>query len=357
VTVAVGSGAILDIPTVIGKYRYLKQLGTGAFSVVVLVQHRSGKALFACKVVSRAILTEQNLVDRFEQELRILPTLNHPHIIHFEETIFERDFIFLIMEYCAHGDLFSHIVANGLVSEARARDVLKQAAAAVKYIHERDIAHRDLKLANLLLDSEWNIRVADFGLCHAGCSRRMLRTPCGSILTAAPEVIRSHEYDGKAADIWSLGICLYTMTTGTLPWRNANGDDLIREIQTAEIEVPLCLSPNLQALLGTMLQRDPRRRPTIDEVLDSRWVAASVKSTRTAIWLKAASFEVAQSPAMISGRTLRAMRRFAVRPLKLDPQCFPAQPKPLYTLIRHVPVPRKERHYVVRDDAGHTELA
>jgi serine/threonine protein kinase len=347
VEVTTGGGCVLHVPTTIERYDYVRVLGTGTSSAVILVQCRSTERLFACKVVSRALLVESQQFGRVEQEVRLLPSLHHPNIVHFEEVLFDPDFIFVIMEYCVHGDLFTHIRTNGLLQEGRARDVFRQIAEAVRYIHGRDIAHRDLKLANILLDHEWNIRLADFGLCHPDCSRRLLSTPCGSLFDAAPEVMANRDYDGKMADIWSLGICLYTIVTGTLPWRNCPDEELLDEIQTTEIEIPLCLSPRLQQLLAQMLQREPEKRATIDEVLNATWVTTHVKETRTATSIKAPSFQVGILKLSDSAPSSRcwAPKRILARPRDICARGVTA-PKPIITLMRQVPNPSRPRVYV-----------
>jgi serine/threonine protein kinase len=271
VEMAMDNDRVVHIPKTFGRYEYIKTIGGGASGVVILVRHIITHSLFACKVVSRQYLTEENLFDRFEQEVRVLPSLNHPYVVHFEEVVFTPELIFLVMEYCSQGDLFSHIAAEGMFAEGRARSIFQQIAEAVRFIHSKDIAHRDLKPNNVLIDKQFNAKLADFGLCHVSPAGRLLKTPCGSPLYAPPEILASHDYDGKAADIWSLGIMLYTMVTGTLPWSSENHVELFRQIRLADVEIPAHLSPHLQDLLVKMLQRDPSKRLTIAEVLDSPW--------------------------------------------------------------------------------------
>jgi serine/threonine protein kinase len=265
-----GSQAI-RIPRHFGRYEYVKTLGSGCSSAVILVRQIVTSTLFACKVVSRAHLVSENLFDRFEQEVRLLPSLRHPNIVTFEEIVFEPELIYLVMEYCSHGDLFSHMVAHGIFPESRAREIAHQIAEAVRYIHGRDIAHRDLKPDNILLDRHLVAKVADFGLCHTSSSKNLLRTPCGSPFYAPPEIICNQDYDGKSADIWSLGVILFSMVTSSLPWSADNQMELFRQIKACDIEIPVTLSMALQELLRWMLQRDPLQRWTIGEVLNSPW--------------------------------------------------------------------------------------
>jgi serine/threonine protein kinase len=272
VEIVLPGNRVLHVPRRFGRYEYLKTLGCGGSSAVVLVRNVVSLTLFACKIVSRQHLITENIFERFEQEVRLLPALNHPNIVRFEKILFHPEFIFLVMEYCSQGDLFSQIVSNGLFPESRAADIMRQIAEGVRYIHDKDIAHRDLKPENILLDGEFTAKIADFGLCHVASSRVLLRTPCGSPFYAPPEIINNQSYDGKSADIWSLGVLLFTMVTGALPWTSDNQAELFRQIKEAEVEIPPILSPLLQDLLRSMLQRDPSQRIGIREVLESQWL-------------------------------------------------------------------------------------
>jgi serine/threonine protein kinase len=286
---------------------------------VILVRHIATHALFACKVVSRQYLTDENLFDRFEQEVRLLPSLNRPNVVRCEDVLFTPELIILVMEYCSQGDLFTHIVNEGMFSEGRARVIFQQIAEAVRFIHSKNIAHRDLKPDNVLIDKQFNAKLADFGLCHIAAAGQLLRTPCGSPLYAPPEILATQDYDGKAADIWSLGIMLYTMVTGTLPWSTENQVELFRQISQADIDVPAHLTPPLQGLLARMLERDPARRLTIGEVLDSEWFP----KTQNGPWrnLGRSATEAPPRPPLSTEKTTGlsvggAPKRLIVRPKK-----------------------------------------
>jgi serine/threonine protein kinase len=321
VQIVIAGSQVIQIPKRFARYVYVKTLGCGCTSAVVLLRNIFQSTLFACKIVSRQHLVNENIFDRFEQEVRLLPSLVHPNIVHFEEILFDPELIFVVMEYCSQGDLFSHIVANGVFPESRARDILRQIAEAIRYIHDRDIAHRDLKPENILLDRQFTAKLADFGLCHVTSSRGLLKTPCGSPFYAPPEIISNVDYDGKSADIWSLGVMLFTMVTGSLPWSSDNQSELFRQIKAGDIEIPPTLSQGLQDLLGKMLQKDPARRLTIGEVLGSSWFprqqnGQSRRCMRSSTWLLGGDDflppEEPQAPmSMPSGP-----RRLLVRPRK-----------------------------------------
>jgi 5'-AMP-activated protein kinase catalytic alpha subunit len=290
--IVMSGSRVLRVPKRFGRYEYVKTLGTGSSSAVVLVRHSVTSNLFACKIVSRAHLIDENIFDRFEQEVRLLPSLLHPNIVHFEEIVFHPELIFLVMEYCSQGDLFGHIVSSGVFPESRARDILQQIGEAIRYLHDKDIAHRDIKPENILLDRHFIVKVADFGFCHVSASKALLKTPCGSPFYAPPEIISNESYDGKSADVWSLGVLLFTMVTGSLPWSPGNQTELFRQIRDADIDIPATLSAPLRELLGQMLERTPRERITIGEVLGHPWFAPIQKNWRLAGCIRSGSWRI-----------------------------------------------------------------
>ncbi|OHS99198.1 CAMK family protein kinase [Tritrichomonas foetus] len=263
----------LEIPKRFSKYTYVRSIGHGSFSAVVLVQHIQSKEFFACKVVSRELLVNEGLFERFEQEVRILQSLHHPNIVQVTDIVFTDKLILLLMENCENGELFNHIVQCGALNDEELTRIFRQITRALQYVHEKNIAHRDLKPENILLDDEMNAKLADFGLCHITSPKSLLKTPCGSPFYAPPEIINNVKYDGKKADIWSLGVVLFTMATGALPWTETNQSKLFLQIQEADIHIPSCLSPPLQQLLLMMLCKDPNARPSCEEILNMPWLA------------------------------------------------------------------------------------
>jgi serine/threonine protein kinase len=320
VELVMNGSQVIRVPRRFDRYEYIRALGSGCSSAVVLVRNVASAALFACKVVPRARLAAEGVFERFEQEARLLAGLRHPNIVQFEEVVFGPELVFLVMEYCPQGDLFTRMVMHGIFGEARAREILQQIAEAVRFVHGRDIAHRDLKPENILLDAQSTAKLADFGLCHTTSPTRLLCTPCGSPFYAAPEVISHEEYNGKSADIWSLGILLFTMVTGSLPWSSENRAEMFRQITACEVCIPPTLSPALQDLLASMLQRDPQKRFTIEKVLNSPWFSkpkneALRASMRHSSWMITAEDAPAQEePKGAAAPNPPERRRLIMRP-------------------------------------------
>ena len=150
-----------------------------------------------------------------------------PHLTQIFET---KKCLYLITEYAGGGELFDHIVNNKRLEEREASRILQQILNAVEYLHKLGIVHRDLKPENLLLDSNSNIKVVDFGLSNINAKGEQLRTACGSPCYAAPEMVTAKPYNGLKTDIWSCGIILYAMCCGYLPFDDPNTAELYRKI-------------------------------------------------------------------------------------------------------------------------------
>ena len=265
------------IPQTFGKYEYIRKIGGGSFSIVILAKNRNSHNYFACKVVSRTLLVEQNIFDRFEQEVRVLQSFNHPNIIRIEDIVFDDDLIFLVMEYCSIVELFSYIIEHGSLTEFQITRLLRQILSSLVYIHERNIAHRDLKPENILLDENLNIKLIDFGLCHQISIKQFLMTPCGSPYYAPPEIVINNPYDGKKSDMWSLGVVLFSMATGSLPWTENNQTALLDQIVRAEYTIPNTVPLNIRNLILNLMNPIPDNRFSAEEASNLEWLMETNK--------------------------------------------------------------------------------
>jgi len=169
------------------------------------------------------------------------------------------------------GELFDHIVKQQRLKEDQACRVFHQLIAGIESMHSKGIAHRDLKPENLLLDDDQNIKIVDFGLSNTFNAGQFLKTACGSPCYAAPEMISGQEYDPQLADIWSIGIILYAMIVGHLPFEDPNTSVLYRKITSGKFTVPNHVSESANLILNGILQTDPRRRMSLPDIRRSRW--------------------------------------------------------------------------------------
>jgi serine/threonine protein kinase len=269
----------VDLPLTFGSYEVIRTIGSGAFSVAVLVNDRVKAMQFACKVVSRTFLMQSGTFHRFEQEVRLLEMIQHPHVVQVVDVIFTETLIFVVMEYCSGGELFQYLVDHGRLREGDCRRLFSAIVSAVAYLHSRGIAHRDLKPENILLGDGLVPKIADLGLCHMVAPDALMTTPCGSPQYAAPEVLSGKGYDGRASDVWSLGVVLFVMATATVPWRSTTQVQLFAEIAQAEYNVPGYLSGDLRALIRSMMNPNAADRPTIGEVAKSPWLSGEESPT------------------------------------------------------------------------------
>lgn len=170
-------------------------------------------------------------------------------------------FRYLVLEYVEGGELFDHISSNGRLPEPEAVRIFRQMIAGLSYCHRFNICHRDLKPENILMDRNHNIKIVDFGMAALQPANKWLNTSCGSPHYASPEVIRAENYRGDKADIWSCGVILYAMLTGTLPF-DAAGDwhEVIETVLAGEYSFPPGLTAQAEDLIFRMLQRDPKQR-------------------------------------------------------------------------------------------------
>ncbi|RTG87305.1 maternal embryonic leucine zipper kinase [Schistosoma bovis] len=176
------------------------------------------------------------------------------------------------MKYLPGGELFDYILQKEHLSEVEARVIFRQIVSAIGYIHSRGFAHRDLKPENILLDNDQNVRIIDFGLCAKGHNLSMLNTFCGSFAYVAPEVLANKEYSGSAADIWSLGVILYALLCGRLPFDPTKPEELPQIIGKGLFAVPDGLSKTSKQLLNQMICVDPKKRIKMDELRRHAWV-------------------------------------------------------------------------------------
>jgi 5'-AMP-activated protein kinase catalytic alpha subunit len=177
----------------------------------------------------------------------------------------------MVMEYVAGGELFDHIVKNGKLNETQGRKFFQQIISGVAYCHRHMIVHRDLKPENLLLDENMNVKIADFGLSNMMKDGEFLRTSCGSPNYAAPEVVSGELYAGPEVDIWSCGIILYALLTGTLPFDDESVQVLFKKIRSGVYVTPDYLSRPVAQLIEHLLTVDPLKRATIKEIREHEW--------------------------------------------------------------------------------------
>ncbi|GAA33064.2 BR serine/threonine kinase, partial [Clonorchis sinensis] len=227
----------------------------------------------AVKIVNREKLSE-SVLQKVEREIAIMKLIEHPHVLGLYDVYENRRHLYLILEHVSGGELFDYLVRKGRLVPKEARRFFKQIISALDFCHSHCICHRDLKPENLLLDDKLNIRVADFGMASLQPEGSLLETSCGSPHYACPEVIRGEKYDGRMADVWSCGVILYALLVGALPFDDDNLRNLLEKVKKGVFHIPPFVSPDCQSLLRAMIEVNPRKRITLKEVLEHRWVTS-----------------------------------------------------------------------------------
>ncbi|EDV99947.1 5'-AMP-activated protein kinase catalytic subunit alpha-2 [Drosophila grimshawi] len=255
----------------IGHYLLGATLGTGTFGKVKIGEHQITRLKVAVKILNRQKIKSLDVVSKIKREIQNLKLFRHPHIIKLYQVISTPSDIFMIMEYVSGGELFDYIVKHGKLQEHQARRFFQQIISGVDYCHRHMIVHRDLKPENLLLDHNMHVKIADFGLSNMMLDGEFLRTSCGSPNYAAPEVISGKLYAGPEVDIWSCGVILYALLCGTLPFDDEHVPSLFRKIKSGIFPIPEYLNKQVVNLVCQMLQVDPLKRATIEEIKKHEW--------------------------------------------------------------------------------------
>eukprot|EP00053_Salpingoeca_punica_P014926 m.136273 g.136273 ORF g.136273 m.136273 type:complete len:646 (+) comp16580_c0_seq1:361-2298(+) len=267
-------------PEIADHYIIKETIGSGGFAKVKIARHKMTSEKVAIKIMDKAHLKKTDDLKRVPLEINALKVLRHPNISRLYQVHETEDKFFLVLEYAPGGELFDYIVTRDRLKEEEARMFFRQIVAAVAFCHSKGIAHRDLKPENLLLDSSKNIKLIDFGLiAHpVDLASVKLKTCCGSAAYAAPELIRGEPYLGPPADIWSLGILLYALLCGFLPFDDENTQRLYRLIQRGQYEIPAWLSQDSIRLIGQLLQHNPENRLSMAELLKHPWLVKGLST-------------------------------------------------------------------------------
>ncbi|GMM52398.1 non-specific serine/threonine protein kinase [Starmerella bacillaris] len=246
---------------IIGNYEIKSMIGEGSYSKVFLAEHILTRHRVVLKSADKS---QSNLA----AEIANMSLLAHPHIVRMYEYIVLPDKVWIVLEYCGGKELFHHLVQNRVIGPARAAKLFSQLASAVAYVHRLNCAHRDLKLENVLLDENGDVKLGDFGFARNYIPRSMLETVCGTESYMAPELILRKKYNPECADVWSLGVILYAMLYGRLPFDEENVTDTVRNIVERDPSFPVIENDeNLVSITKLMLHKNPLQRPKAIDLL------------------------------------------------------------------------------------------
>ncbi|KAM9776960.1 SNF-related serine/threonine-protein kinase isoform 1-T2 [Syngnathus typhle] len=256
-----------------GLYDLDKTLGRGHFAVVKLARHVFTGEKVAVKVIDKTKLDQMARGHLF-QEVRCMKLVQHPNVVRLYEVIDTATKLYLILELGDGGDMFDCIMKHeGGLSEEVSKCYFAQIVHAISYCHRLHVVHRDLKPENVVFfEKQGVVKLTDFGFSNRFQPGKKLNTSCGSLAYSAPEILLGDEYDAPAVDIWSLGVILFMLVCGQPPFQEANDSETLTMIMDCKYTVPPHISEACRDLIGHMLQRDPKKRATLEEIENHPWL-------------------------------------------------------------------------------------
>ena len=271
--IATGYTDLLEI------YDVKNKLGSGKFGLVKLGINKKTGQKVAIKIMKKSSMDTSDL-ELVRTEIDILKICQHPNIIRLYNVFENADYLYIIMEYCFGGDLFSYLENRHFrLTEKRASIIIHQMATAVYYMHSFGVVHRDLKPENVLMtsnDEDSDIRILDFGLSKILGPYEKCDEPYGTLTYCAPEIIIDEPYS-KPVDLWSLGVMTYLMVSGKLPFNAEDENEIARQVVYDEpnyVRNPVwkTISPECLDFIKRLLNKDQRKRMTIKELLEHKWI-------------------------------------------------------------------------------------
>ncbi|XP_010874012.2 NUAK family SNF1-like kinase 1 [Esox lucius] len=253
------------------RYEVMETLGKGTYGKVKRAMERTTKKTVAIKSIRKEHIIDDLDRVHIQREIEITSALKHPNIIRFHEVFESRDKIVIVMEYASRGELYDYVHERRRLSETEARDIFRQITSAVHYCHKNGVVHRDLKLENILLDQDLNVKLADFGLSNHFKRDHLLETYCGSPLYASPEIVKGQPYCGPEVDCWAMGVLLYALVYGSMPFDGASYRALTEQISQGRYRRPNPPS-DACALIDWLLTVRPEERATVEDVAGHWWV-------------------------------------------------------------------------------------
>jgi len=265
----------------VGKYDLYGTLGEGAFGKVKYAVNTETNEAVAIKILDKDKIQTRNMGAQIKKEISIMKMINHHHVVMVKDVFATSAKIFIVLEFVGGGELFDKIANEGKLPEEKARFYFKQLVEGLSHCHNNGVCHRDLKPENLLLDTDGNLKISDFGFStlnigdadgDGGARAELLHTTCGTPNYVAPEVLGKDGYDGKRADVWSIGVILYVLLAGYLPFDENTMVQLFQKIKNADFEYPEWFSDEARDLLSKTLVPDPAARIKLSEMKNHPWM-------------------------------------------------------------------------------------
>ena len=248
-----------------------EKLGQGTFGFVRLATHSLTGEKVAIKILDKEKIIKEKDKYRLKNEIKILKKLRHNNIVQLYGVIDTKLSINLIMEYCEGEELLDYINRKQKLKEMEACKILQQLISGVEYLSKNKITHRDLKPENIIINNNLKIKIVDFGLSNEYKKDELLKSQCGSLCFASPEMISGKKYNGLSTDIWSIGVIIFSMICGYLPFQEEDTKILCQKITKGKYQVPYYVSQPAGDLIHKILNVNPNKRYNIEQIKRHKW--------------------------------------------------------------------------------------
>eukprot|EP00043_Microstomoeca_roanoka_P003988 m.46912 g.46912 ORF g.46912 m.46912 type:complete len:891 (+) comp12288_c0_seq1:190-2862(+) len=264
----------------IGPYALGQKLGEGSYGAVHIATHLPTGQQVALKFIDKRQIEEEYVIRNLQREVTIMRQLDHPYIIKLFQVLEFDDFMCIVTEK-AEKDFLTVLLDTGIIAEPLAKRYIAELCLAVEHLHQQKIAHRDLKVENMMLDKIGRVKLIDFGLSNQlADGQEMFTTCCGSLAYSAPELLGKKPYS-FSVDVWGIAICMFVMMTARLPFQADSLTQLHANILDKNYTLPDFFSEELKDLLSRCFEFRPSKRPTLQEVMSHPWISEEVASART----------------------------------------------------------------------------
>ncbi|XP_077318817.1 serine/threonine-protein kinase PLK2 [Lithobates pipiens] len=274
-TCATPSGEVSRIITDPGtgrRYCRGKVLGKGGFAKCYEMTDLTTNKIYAAKIIPHSRVSKPHQREKIDKEIELHRTLNHRHIVQFYHYFEDKENIYILLEYCSRRSMAHILKTRKVLTDPEVRYYLKQIVSGLKYLHEQEILHRDLKLGNFFINENMELKVGDFGLAaRLEPMEQRRRTICGTPNYLSPEVLNKQGH-GCESDIWALGCVMYTMLLGRPPFETTNLKETYRCIREAKYSLPSSLMSSAKHLIASMLSRNPEDRPSLEEIIQHDFI-------------------------------------------------------------------------------------
>ncbi|XP_063818765.1 serine/threonine-protein kinase PLK2 [Pseudophryne corroboree] len=258
---------IITDPITGRRYRRGKVLGKGGFAKCYEMTDLTNNKIYAAKIIPHSRVSKPHQREKIDKEIELHRTLNHRHVVQFYHYFEDKENIYILLEYCSRRSMAHILKTRKVLTDPEVRYYLKQIVSGLKYLHEQDILHRDLKLGNFFINESMELKVGDFGLAaRLEPMEQRRRTICGTPNYLSPEVLNKQGH-GCESDIWALGCVMYTMLLGRPPFETTNLKETYRCIREARYSLPSSLMVSAKHLIASMLSRNPEDRPSLEDII------------------------------------------------------------------------------------------